>query len=174
MAVISNTTVEDAPQEDGRRYVRYEYVFSQGLVTTRGPKLVDAIFDDDADRVAMVPEVELDAAWDEVNQQYKLARSLQNPDKAAVYQDQNDFDRRLLGLFMFNPNAHVVLAGYPFFQAVELRGGANSGKRATYLGVVSEEYDQVEARFNNVNGVAWFLTDEKGMIWQEYPSEDWL
>jgi hypothetical protein len=30
----------------------------------------------------------------------------------------------------------------------------------------------MEDRFNNVNGVAWFLTDEKAQTWDEVP-EGW-
>jgi hypothetical protein len=95
-----------------------------------------------------------------------------SPEKVPDHLAQNDYDRRVLGQAMTFTDIHWFYAAYPLFTAMELRGGANAGQRAGYLGVDTTTYGQMEDRFNNVNGVAWFLTDEKAQTWPEVP-EGW-
>ena len=92
-----------------------------------------------------------------------------SPDITVEHQDQADYDRRVLGRMMMVVNINYFLAAYAFFQAVELRGGANAIQRAAYLGITATEYGEIDDRFSNVSGVAWFVEDEKNMIWQELP-----
>lgn len=176
MPVTSSEIIRDSVVDSaGRRVVTYLYTFHTGLTVLHGPKVVDSGFDADANLLALIPGIEQDRAWDEVIEQQKLTVDLVNPDKVPPeYQDQNDFDRRLLGRMMMETDAHLFYASYPFFQAVEGRGGANADKRATYLGVASTEYGDVDDRYGSVSGVAWFLDDEKQQIWDDLPSEDWL
>ena len=174
MAITSSETVLNELQPNGTRKVLFSYTFDTGWVTTYGPLFVAGATDVDALRLSLIPQIEHDAAIREIDTQFTIAENFQNPDKTAEYQQQADFDRRLLARMMQTPDVHVFYAGYPFFQAVESRGGANANQRATYLGVTSGEYGLVEDRYNNVNGVAWFLTDEKNQVWEEIPSEDWL
>ena len=174
MAITSSETVLNELQSDGTRKVRFKYTFDTGLVLYWGPTFVPGATDVTALRTSLISQMEADAAETEIQEQVTVAEGLENPDKTAQYQTQADFDRRLLAHMMLVENAHHFYASYPFFQAVETRGGANANQRATYLGVTSVEYGQVEDRYNNVSGVSWFLTDEKNQIWTEYPSDDWL
>ena len=66
MTVSSHQTTIDAVQQDGRRYVTYDYLFVQGNVERRGPKLVSSDFDDDADRSNQVPQIEQDVKLEEL------------------------------------------------------------------------------------------------------------
>ena len=177
MSVISHQTIEDSEQADGRRHVRYEFTDNLGDKHYRGPKVVSAGFNADADRVTMVPDVEEALALAEILDAILLAESqLLNPDKVpdhqsggTVEEQQANFDRRVLGRCMLFESAHALYAAYPMFQAVELRGGANANQRASYLGLSVVTYNQIDARFSNVNGVAWFLADEKNQIWNDLP-----
>lgn len=169
MTIVSQQILRDAPQVDGRRYLAYEFTDHLGTATTLGPMLVPAAFDADADLLAKIPSVEQQLADVEVNTAVNLTYQGINPDKVAEHQAQSDFDRRVLGRMMLIGDAHAFYAAYPFFQAVEGRGGANTNARAAYLGLTRNEYLPVETRFNNVSGVAWFLADEKNQIWSELP-----
>ena len=173
MAIVDHNIILDSLQADSRRYVKYEYIWHNARKDYRGPKIISLGFDAEADIVNRIPTIENSAAQDEINDQMDLIVDGVNPDKVAEYQSQSDFDRRLLARLMFVENAHHLHAAYPFFQAVESRGGVNANQRASYLGVSSSEYGLVEDRFNSVNGVAWFLADEKNQVWGELPSEDW-
>ena len=54
---------------------------------------------------------------------------------------------------------------------MEIRGGANAGQRASYLGVSTENYGLMEDRFNDDEGAAFFIEDSKSQIWKEVPPE---
>lgn len=98
---------------------------------------------------------------------------LSNEDKATQWHDsQADYDRRALGFAMTLDSTDEFFTYLPLFKAMELRGGNNPGQRATYLGVQRADYDLMADRFNDVEGVAFFLTDAKGQVWDEIP-EDW-
>lgn len=114
---------------------------------------------------ARVPEIEEYLAWREVEEQISVAISGENPDKVAEHQTQAEFDRRFLGRSMIL-NAQPFYNCKPVYDRVQTQG-ANAKQRAAYLGVLRTEYDLVNARFNNVTGIAWFLDDEKGMQWEE-------
>ena len=85
MGVATHQTVEDSAQADGRRYVRYRYDFTEGDIIFRGPKLVETLFDDDADRLALVPTVEADVKIEE--QYYAEARAIAGDDFSAINSD---------------------------------------------------------------------------------------
>jgi hypothetical protein len=169
MPIINQSIIEDAPQASGRRRLQFEFIDHLGKPHQHGPMIVDAIADADAILLSLIPEIEAQLASDEIREAIDEAIVGNNPDKVSEYQPQSDFDRRVLGQAMLLADAHTVHAVYPMFQAVESRGGANAGQRATYLGLARAHYDLIAARFNNVNGVAWFLNDEKNQIWLELP-----
>ena len=59
------------------------------------------------------------------------------------------------------------------YKRQELRGGANAGQRATYLGVTTGEYTEVDNRFGDSQGVQFFIDDEKNNVWDDV-REDWI
>jgi len=93
-----------------------------------------------------------------------------NPDRVPDHQAQIEFDRRLLGRLMLILDAHTFYAALPFFQAVEGRGGANANQRAAYLGTDRPTYDLIADRFGDVQGIAFFLDNAKGQVWDELPA----
>lgn len=169
MPIISHQTIADGHlQVDGRRYIRH--VFTDHLSNTQPfpLRLVDGAWTEaeySAERVALVSSVETRLAQQEVKDQIEIAIQGGNPDKVAEHQTQADFDRRFLGEAMLL-DAQPFYNCKPVFDRVQTEG-ANANQRASYLGVTSAEYGLVDDRYNNVNGVAWFLNDEKGMQWVE-------
>ena len=177
MSIVSHETTEDAVQKNGWRRVIYQFTDHLGGIEER-TKIVPAGFDDDADRLATVPIIEDYLAEQEIITALNQAEGLYlNPDKvppdhqpgATEEEQQANFDRRVLTRVMLLIDAHAVYAAYPMFQAMELRGGANANQRATYLGIDIAIYNQIDDRFSNVNGVGWFLADEKNQVWSELP-----
>lgn len=167
--IISQRIIEDHEISKGRRYLRYEFTDHLGIEHPYGQKLVPSDFDADADLLAQVPVQDAILALQEITNAITQAESGINPDKVSVHQDQSDFDRRVLGSIMINENAHTVLAAYPMFQAMEIRGGANANQRAVYLEITRPTYDLIDNRFSDVNPVAFFLNDEKEQIWSKLP-----
>ena len=173
MSIISHQTIADNHvQANGERGIRHEFTDHLSKKHIRGDRRVadeggkaatEAAYE--PERLAMIPDVELSLAWNEVNEQISVAISGGNPDKVAEHQAQADFDRRFLGSAM-------LLDAQPFyncksvFDRVQLEG-ANANQRAAYLGVSSTEYNLIDTRFNNVNGVVWFLNDEKAQQWTQ-------
>lgn len=92
-------------------------------------------------------------------------------DIVAEYQAQNNYDRRALGKAMVLTDVDEFYAVLPLFKAMEARGGANKNQRAAYLGVSGANYTLMEDRFNDVEGIAFFLDNAKGQIWEEIPQE---
>lgn len=168
---IESHTITTSPQSATRMNVAY--VFTDHLsktITVR--KLVLNSLDTEADALDMYSGIEQSQADNEIVEAVGAAERWENPDKVAEYQSQSDFDRRVLGRLMTYLDAHIFYAGLPFFQAVELRGGANAGQRAAYLGVTTEEYTLVDNRFGDVQGISFFLDDDKNNVWDNIP-QDW-
>ena len=92
-------------------------------------------------------------------------------DIAPEYQDQNDYDRRALGKAMVGTDIDEFHAVLPLFKAMEGRGGANANQRAVYLGVIKADYDLMADRFGDDEGVAFFIDNAKGQVWEEIPAE---
>ena len=170
MSIVSHI-VTTSPQSSTRMNVVYAFTDHIAGVTFV-QKLVVNAFDTEADALSMYPQIEAQLADGEVGTQVAVAERWDNPDKVSDHQAQADFDRRLLGRLMTFLDAHVFLAGLPFFQAVEARGGANAGQRAAYLGVDTVSYGLVDDRFGDVQGIAFFLDDDKNNVWNDIP-EDW-
>lgn len=173
MSVSTHSTIQDSTQANGQRRLRYRYDFTQGDQIVYGPFLAASAFDDATDRAGRVTAIELDRAWKEVYNALDVARGYESPEKTAEYQAQNDFDRRLLGVLMLEPDIYIILYSFPFFDAVQTRGGNNASQRATYLGVDGAEYTQVNNRFQGVKDREFFLTDQNGYLWDNYPSAAW-
>ena len=147
----------------------HEYTDHLGKIWSVG-RILPTDANVDADRLSLVLEVEDGLALAEIMEAVSRAENYLNPDKVpADHQLQANFDRRVLGRVMMLEDAHAVLAAYPMFQAMELRGGANANQRASYLSITLATYNQIDERFSNVNGIAWFLNDEKNQIWTELP-----
>lgn len=92
-------------------------------------------------------------------------------EKSSEYQTQADYDRRALGRAMLFTDVNEFWAVLPLFKAMELRGGSNVNARTAYLGVVKADYTAMASRFNDVEGIIFYLTDAKDMIWEELPPE---
>jgi len=97
----------------------------------------------------------------------ELIGQRQNPDTITTYMNQVEFDRRLLGYIMTLVDCHQINACLPFWSAVQPRNGNNTAQRASNLGVVQAEYEQVEDRFNLYFGASTFLTDDLAAVWQD-------
>ena len=168
MSITSRIIIDDTAK--ATRHIVVDYYFHTDEVMRK--RLSIGLTDD-----AMTEAIAYDSAvLDEMEQrEVSYGVSLTNqgvsPDITVEHQPQADYDRRVLGRLMIESNIHYFLAGYSFFQAVELRGGANANQRAVYLGITSVEYSEIDSRFSNVNGVAWFVQDEKDMIWPELPED---
>lgn len=171
MAIISQQIVEDSPQSNNRRRVQYAFTDHLGVVYTYGEIIVSDTFDADVDILSRVVGVEKDLADKEIYDAVSGVYIGISPEKVPEHQSQAVYDRRVLGRMMLVEDAHAFYAAYPMFQAVELRGGANTNQRATYLGIPSATYALIANRFNNVSGISWFLSDEKNTIWDALPVE---
>lgn len=171
MSIVSSETIIRSVQADGQRIV-HKFTDHLGGITPFGPKLVDSAWTETeftADRAALESYILDQLADKEIMDAVKKAELGLNPDKVSDHQTQAEFDRRVLGNIMTILDAHTVYAAYPFFQAVESRGGANAGQRATYLGIDSGTYSLIATRFNDVSGIAFFLNDAKSQVWDGLP-----
>lgn len=166
MAIVNSYLERNRLLPEGQREV-HEYHISSSGKSRRFIYTADIGTDPALLMNNRVSQVEFDLAEEEVNTAIDELYKGNSPDKVAEEQSQADFDRRVLGRIMGIADAHLVLLAYPFFLAVQTRGGANNSQRATYLGVPSDEYNLVDSRFSNVNGISWFLTDEKNQIWNK-------
>ena len=171
MSIVSHT-VTTTKQSETRVNAVYTFTDHVGETVTVN-KLVANAFDMEADALSMYAQIEQQQADREISEQLGVAERWINPDKVPVYQSQADFDRRLLGRLMTQWDVHTFSAGLPFFQAMELRGGANAGQRAAYLGVTTGEYTEVDNRFGDSQGVQFFIDDEKNNVWNSV-REDWI
>lgn len=90
---------------------------------------------------------------------------------SPVWNTQQDFDRRVIGRMMLVHDSHAFWSSLSFFQGIESRGGANASQRATYLGITRPVYDLIADRYGDVQGAAFFITDEKGQVWTTLPPE---
>jgi hypothetical protein len=168
--IISHTLTSTIPSGD-RNYVTYEFVHDAGRVD-RINKLVPSGFDTEADMVSMIPVLEQSAADAEVRDAVSRAEQYQTPDLVpSLYQPQPDYDRRVLGRCMMFVDVQAFYAALPMWQAMELRGGANANQRAAYLGITRIDYDLMAARWGDVQGIGFFLDDDKNNIWAELPDD---
>ena len=101
----------------------------------------------------------------------QLADNELGSEKVAQYQEQNDYDRRALGQAMTWEDVIEFHATLPLFLAVEVRGGSNANARAAYLGTTRFWYDQIANRYGDDQGVAFFLDNAKGQVWEDLPAE---
>ena len=166
MSIINRTIISDETVTD--RIIFVDYEIHTGEVLRKRLTILPA---DDAMTKAIEydPVVLKEMEQREVSNGVYLAEIGLSPDITVEHQLQNDYDRRVLGRLMTDINAHTIGNAYSFFQSVELRGGANAGQRSAYLEITVEDYAMIDDRFSNVNGVSWFLTDEKNMVWDILP-----
>ena len=68
-------------------------------------------------------------------------------------------------------DVHHFNAGRVLFLAMETRGGANAGQRATYLGITSTTYGLIDDRFSDLAGAQTFINDNKLQRWDDIPEE---
>ena len=170
MSIVSHT-VTTSPQSSTRMNAVYWFTDHIGGVTVVN-KLVANEFDTNSDALSMYPQIEIQLANDEIYHQFSIAENGENPDINSVHSIQATFDRKLLGLVMTLSNAQIFLGSLLFYQALELRGGANSGQRAIYLGVALEDFQLVETRFNQIMGAETILNADEERVWDD-PMEGW-
>jgi hypothetical protein len=172
MSIVSHELVYTQP--NGVRFdVRYKFTFHTGEDVFIN-KTVEAGFDTDADMLAMIPGIEEDAARKEVITAIGHATDGGNVDITPTHQSQADFDRRVLGEAMKEPDLITFWNTYnSFWGPVQIRGGNNKPQRAAYLGVDTQTYDEIDKRFNDMAGITTLITDEKGRVWDELPDGYW-
>ena len=166
MSITNRIIIDDTAK--ATRHIVVDYYIHTGEILRK--RLSIGLLDDAmTEAIAYDQNVLDEMARREVDYGVSLTAKDISPGITVEHQSQSDYDRRVLGRMMMEENIHYFLAAYSFFQAVELRGGANTNQRAAYLGITSIDYGLIDDRFSNVNGVAWFVTDEKNMIWPELP-----
>ena len=159
MATVKSVTIYDDYPNGDLRERRYLVVITTNSLVDEEYILSPVI--------VPVSDDGTDAANGKLDQ---LAKNETGPeDIAAEYQDQNDYDRRSLGRAMTIESTDIFYTYLGLFKAMEGRGGANAGQRATYLEIPRAEYDLIANRFNDVEGIAFFLDDAKGQVWEELP-----
>ena len=170
MPIVSHTITATSP--NGTRKT-VEFYLTDNLAVDRQKASIFIKLNDDPNPVIIALYTQQDQADidTEIADALSSAKNDTNPDRVPVYQTQAEFDRRLLGELMLVTNVHTFHTALPFFQAVEGRGGANAGQRATYLGVTTGNYNLIAARFGDDQGVAFFLDNVKGQIWDIIPEE---
>lgn len=100
----------------------------------------------------------------------KIQGELSIEDRVPQWSDtQADYDRRALGRAMLEEDTEKFYLYLPLFKAMEARSGANANQRAITLGVTRADYDLMAARFGDVEGIAFFLDNAKGQIWDVLP-----
>ena len=163
MPIIKSTEIFDDIPAGSRRERRYKIT----ITTNKG-----------TDEVYIESPVVVDVADDGAAVASKKLISLADVEAGRLvdlnpnYQDQRDYDRRGLGRAMTITGTDEFYEVLPLFRAMEARGGANANQRASYLGVTRADYDLMAARFNDVAGIAFFLDDAKGQVWDDVP-EGW-
>lgn len=168
MSITSRVIVDDSTQTT--RTIVVDYIFHTDEVIRK--RFSIGLTDDAMTEAIANDQIVLDEmARHEIGTGMSLTEQLLSPEILVQHQEQADYDRRILGRMMMVEDAHQFYAAYPFFQAVEARGGANANQRAAYLGITSTDYGMIDDRFSNVSGIAWFLTDEKNMLWTELPTD---
>lgn len=168
--IISHSLLSSVPSGD-RDYVKYEFVHDAGGRVDIIEKLVPQGFDTTADRISMIPALEQAAADEEIGDAISRAEAGQNPDLVpSLFQDQNDYDRRVLGRCMQFADVQAFYASLPMWQAMEARGGTNANQRAAYLEIPRVPYyNEMSARYGDVQGIAFFLDNDA--VWEDLPAE---
>ena len=162
-SVKSVTIISDAPWQGGKRKRRYEITLTDNSAT---------------DHVFLTLPVKVDAADDglllaDKHLQARKKADIASDDLPTLWSDsQADYDRRSLGFAMTIESTDLFYTYLPLFKAMETRGGANANQRSSYLGVARAEYDLMSDRFGDVEGIAFFLDDAKGQVWDEVKG-DW-
>lgn len=177
MAIIGTLAGEIVYQRnlgDGRIEVLFRYTDHQANTYDRGPKripegtnLTDLM---EQERQLLFGEL----AEHEVNGYVAQAEALSpsfDPNFATQWNEVNDFDRRVLGYLMTYPVDQIEYT-LGFWAATQSRGGANTGQRATFLGVPRAEYELVEDRYGLVQGLTTSLQTDRASIWIS-PLQGW-
>lgn len=161
MASIKSIAVySDVPWRAGQRKRRYEITLTDNNAVDH-TEITNPVKQQPADDGTLIADKLLQSRKD---------KELREGEKAAEWADtQADFDRRALGRAMLLTDTDDFYFYLPLFKAMELRGGANANQRAAYLGIDRAIYDQIAARFNDVEGIAFFLDNYKSQIWDEIP-----
>lgn len=143
-----------------------EAVDQAGRVWSRRP-IVDAANNDTATLAAFVADLDANLASIEVKEE--TSRALKNESRPTEHQTQSTLDRRVLAELMGIEDALIFSDSLPWFRAFEIRAGANTNARASYLGVPRSEYAEVETRYNQITGITSLLNDDVGRVWETAP-----
>ena len=165
---VSSHSITYGPVSGNRQNVTVTFTMHTGE-TTEIYKLVPVGYDIESEALSLYPTIEKQFAHKEVDDAIGGVSRKISPDITAQHNTQADYDRRVLGRTMLFENVHDFYFCLPFFQAVEVRGGANANQRATYLGITRELYDPIAIRYGEVQGIAFFLDSDE--IWTELPEE---
>lgn len=159
MALVDTVTIySDAPWSDGLVKRRYNVTLMDnfGVLETwvSMPVKVDPSDDGSATGAAYLESKK----QSEPSFEDKIPRWLDT---------QADYDRLSLGRAMVITDVDDFYAYLPLFKAMESRGGANANQRASYLGVSTANYNLMADRFGDVEGIAFFLDNANGQIWDD-------
>ena len=163
MSLVKSIQIEtDHPTGSGRRSRQYKITLTDNnlvdhVVVSR-PARVDL-----ADIGTTIAAGHLQSMKDNELTSRKLT-----PDWAD---SEAEYYRRALGRAMTLQDVDDFYTYLPVFKEMEIRGGANANHRAAYLRITRALYDQITARFNDVEGIAFFLDNAKGQIWDKIPPE---
>ena len=174
MSIVSHETFAAVGTEaDGTRRVTHHFVNHLGGVYDKRERMAGTDTETEylTRRLELIPTAEKYFANIELSQAYSAASTGQSPERVAEHQTQAEFDRRLLGRLMIDPDIYTFHAAQPFWSAVQARGGANANQRAAYLGVSRANYDLIANRFGDDQGAAFFIDNAKGQVWSEIPAE---
>lgn len=116
MPVVSAEIIEDAPQVDGRRHVRFRYVFDRPAGRPRevivGPMRVPPSFDAAAELAARQPLVEAAVVEQEVEEAVERVRQGEDPVavmQGAVHAPRRRIARRLVRWLLHERDPRIVI-----------------------------------------------------------------
>jgi len=160
MAEVKSVVIYDDYPNGDKRERRYKVTITR-----------NDLVDEEYILSPVVVDVSDDGSASGAKKLQQLADNELSTEKVAQYQAQNDYDRRALGIAMTFTDVDEFYAVLPLFKGMEGRSGSNANQRAATLEVSRAGYDDMANRFNDVEGIAFFLDDHKDQIWEEIPPE---
>ena len=162
MAEVKSVTIHDDFANGNKRERRYKVTITTNSLVDEvyilSPVVVDASDDGSifgAKKLASLADIEFNSS------------STAPPE----YQSQQSYDQKALSHAMLIVDVDDFHQFLPLFLDMTGRGGANANQRAEYMGTSRDTYDEIAGRFNDDQGVAFFLDNAKGMVWEELPPE---
>ena len=164
MPIVTSQIVGQINKPNGRRKLLMQATDQTGKIWEHRPN-VPAGNDDAATLAAWV--VDLDADLANLEAQAESNRALDSEGSPAEHQTQAELDKATISLLMQIEDSLEFSRTLPWFREFEIRGGNNAGGRANYLGVTSQQYGLVAARYNQITGVKSGLEADALRVWTQ-------